>query len=48
MRFSEDNIKKMRTFAEFWSQFINRSPLANEISLEALQQEIECDSLNIN
>ena len=46
--FSEDNIKKMRTFAEFWSQYINRSPLANEMSLEALQQEIECDSLNIN
>lgn len=22
--FSEESIKKMRTFAEFWSQFINR------------------------
>ena len=45
--FSEDNIKKMRTFAEFWSQFINRSPLANEMSLEALQQEIECDQFSL-
>ena len=45
--FSEDNIKKMRTFAEFWSQYINRSPLANEMSLEALQQEIECDQFSL-
>jgi predicted nuclease of restriction endonuclease-like (RecB) superfamily len=30
--FSEDNIKKMRTFSEFWSQFINRSPMASEIN----------------
>lgn len=30
--FSEESIKKMRTFAEFWSQFINRSPMATEIN----------------
>ena len=30
--FSEDNLKKMRTFSEFWSQFINRSPMASEIN----------------
>ena len=45
--FSEDNIKKMRIFAEFWAQYINRSPVANEMSLEALQQEIECDRFSL-
>ena len=45
--FSEDNLKKMRTFSEFWSQFINRSPMANEMSLENLQQEIECDQFSL-
>ncbi len=30
--FSEESIKKMRTFSEFWSQYINRSPMATEIS----------------
>ena len=29
--FSEESIKKMRTFAEFWAQYINRSPLATEL-----------------
>ena len=45
--FSEDNLKKMRTFSEFWSQFINRSPMASEMSLENLQQEIECDQFSL-
>ena len=45
--FSEDNLKKMRTFSEFWSQFINRSPMASEMSLENLQQEIECDRFSL-
>lgn len=30
--FSEESIKKMRTFSEFWSQNINRSPMATEIN----------------
>lgn len=46
--FSEDNLKKMRTFSEFWSQFINRSPMASEMSLENLQQEIECDQFSLS
>ena len=29
--FSEESIKKMRTFAEFWSQYINRSPTATDM-----------------
>ena len=45
--FSEDNLKKMRTFSKFWSQFINRSPMASEMSLENLQQEIECDQFSL-
>ena len=46
--FSEDNLKKMRTFSEFWSQFINRSPMASEMSLENLQQEIVCDQFSLS
>ena len=30
--FSAESIKKMRQFYEFWSQFINRSPVATEIN----------------
>ena len=45
--FSEDNLKKMCTFSEFWSQFINCSPTASEMSLENLQQEIECDQFSL-
>lgn len=29
--FSAENMKKMRTFSEFWSQFINRSPMATDL-----------------
>jgi len=29
--FSEESIKKMRTFAEFWSQYLNRSPTATDL-----------------
>lgn len=45
--FSEESIKKMRTFAEFWSQFINRSPAATEMSVEELHREIECDRFSL-
>ncbi len=29
--FSEESIKKMRAFAEFWSQYLNRPPLATDL-----------------
>lgn len=29
--FSTENMKKMRTFSGFWSQFINRSPMATDL-----------------
>ena len=45
--FSEESIKKMRTFSEFWSQFINRSPMATKMGIEDLQQEIECDRFSL-
>lgn len=35
--FSEESIKKMRTFAEFWSQYINRSPSATDLKLLTLR-----------
>lgn len=41
--FSEESIKKMRTFSEFWSQYLNRSPMATEMDLDKLQDDIECD-----
>ena len=41
--FSEESIKKMRTFSEFWSQYLNRSPLATDLKHRELHAEIECD-----
>ena len=41
--FSEESIKKMRTFSEFWSQYLNRSPMATDMDLDKLQEDIECD-----
>lgn len=38
--FSEENIKKMRTFAEFWSQYLNRSPLATDLKAFGKQEVI--------
>ena len=35
--FSEESIKKMRTFSEFWSPYLNRSPMATEMDLDKLQ-----------
>lgn len=37
----------MRTFAEFWSQFINRSPMATKMSIEELHREIEYDRFSL-
>ncbi len=47
--FSEQNIRNMRTFAEFWSPYLNCSPLAsnlkptnNELVNKRLQQPYGC------
>ena len=45
--FSSQNIRNMRQFAEFWQAYLNCSPMASEMSLENLQQEIECDQFSL-
>ena len=45
--FSEESIKKMRTFSEFWSQYLNRSPMATDMDLDKLQDDIECDRFSL-
>lgn len=46
--FSSESIKKMRTFAEYWSQYLNRSPVANELltaeKCSPVASEIEVDT----
>ena len=41
--FSEESIKKMRTFAEYWSQYLNRSPSATELGRETMIESITHD-----
>ena len=41
--FSAENVKKMRSFAEFWSQFVNRSPAATDLQVEDSQDIIVTD-----
>ena len=45
--FSEESIKKMRTFSEFWCQYLNQSPMATEIGMDNLQDNIECDRFSL-
>ena len=42
--FSSGNMRKMRIFAEFWSQYINCSPSANEIQPSDTVTLINTDS----
>ena len=46
--FSEESIKNMRTFAEFWSQCINRSPTATDLKLIDTKDYIAHDSLSLS
>ena len=46
--FSEESIKKMRTFAEFWSQYINRSPAATDLKVVDTKDYIEHDSFSLS
>lgn len=46
--FSEESIKKMRTFAEFWSMYINRSPMATDSEVEQKQMPIVCDNFALS
>ena len=45
--FSEESIKKMRTFAEFWTQYLNRSPMATELTLESARASISYDYFSL-
>lgn len=45
--FSAENMKKMRTFSEFWSQFINRSSMATDLQKIEDKSVIETDLFSI-
>ncbi|MBR1447542.1 MAG: DUF1016 family protein [Prevotella sp.] len=45
--FSEESIKKMRTFAEFWAQYINRSPAATDLAGANAQSIIAYDCFSL-
>jgi predicted nuclease of restriction endonuclease-like (RecB) superfamily len=45
--FSEESIKKMRMFAEFWSQYLNRSPMATELTLDSARESITHDYFSL-
>ena len=45
--FSEESIKKKRTFAEFWSQYLNRSPMATELTLDSARESIAHDYFSL-
>ena len=45
--FSEESIKKMRTFAEFWSQYINRSPTATDLESSDSKDLISHDCFSL-
>jgi hypothetical protein len=45
--FSEESIKKMRTFAEFWSQYINRSPTATDMDCTNPKSLLSHDSFSL-
>lgn len=45
--FSSGNMRKMRIFAEFWSSYINCSPMANEIESADTELIIATDSFSI-
>ena len=45
--FSAENMKKMRTFSEFWSQFINRSPMATDLQKAEDECVIETDLFSL-
>ena len=49
--FSSESIKKMRTFAEYWSQYINRSAVTTDLPIaeicSSLQSEIQVDTFTL-
>ena len=45
--FSPESVRKMRSFAEFWSQFINRSSVTTKSQPTDNEQPIESDALTL-
>lgn len=45
--FSEESIKKMRTFAEFWHHYLNRSPTATDLETLDTQSVITYDHFSL-
>lgn len=45
--FSAENMKKMRTFSEFWCQYLNRSPLATDLQNIDNESVIAIDSFSL-
>ncbi len=45
--FSQESLKKMRTFYEQWASFVNRSPLATDLQKIDNQQKIDINSLSV-
>lgn len=45
--FSEESIKKMRTFAEFWSKYLNQSPSATELAPKDARDSIIHDYFSL-
>ena len=45
--FSSGNMRKMRIFAEFWSQYLNCSPSANEIQPSDIETLLNTDSFSV-
>jgi len=44
--FSAESIKKMRQFYEFWSQFINRSPMATDLQVSETKEVLPFIQVN--
>ncbi|MBQ2575106.1 MAG: DUF1016 family protein [Bacteroidales bacterium] len=45
--FSEQNIRNMRTFAEFWSSYLNCSPTASNLQLAENKTSIDIDRFSL-
>ena len=45
--FSEQNIRNMRTFAEFWSPYLNCSPMASNLQLAENKVSIDIDKFSL-
>lgn len=46
--FSEESIKKMRTFAEYWHHYLNRSPTATDLEESSVRAVITYDYFSLS